>query len=382
MMAQSELARRLLPWFEIHGRRNLPWQREPTPYRVWISEVMLQQTQVETVIPYFARFMAQFPDVATLAAASLDEVLALWSGLGYYARARNLHRAAQQVVSRHGGHLPESLDEMMALPGIGRSTAGAILALSSGQRHAILDGNVKRVLARVFVVREPPAAAEASARLWQLAERCTPAARVAEYTQAIMDLGATVCTRARAACTRCPLQRGCGARIQGLVDELPARRPRAPRRQERTHMVFVVRGGRVLLQRRPAKGIWGGLWSPPEFPDADAARTWCRRSFGADPRDSHRLGVVRHSFTHFDLDIEPWVLALRSPAPRVAGVDLKWQALRAPRSIGLPAPVARLMAGGLAGGKGATQESGDGKNGSVRGTRPRGGGSRARAVSR
>jgi A/G-specific adenine glycosylase len=380
-MDPSRLARRLLPWFEIHGRRGLPWQHDPTPYRVWISEVMLQQTQVETVIPYFARFMARFPDVATLAAASLDEVLALWSGLGYYARARNLHRAAQQVVSRHGGRLPQLLDEMMALPGIGRSTAGAVLALAHGQRHPILDGNVKRVLARVCIVREPPAAAETSARLWQLAQQCTPPTRVAEYTQAIMDLGATVCTRARPACTQCPLQRGCGALTQGLVDELPARRVRALRRQERMHMVFVVKGNRVLLQRRPSKGIWGGLWSPPEFPDADAARAWCRRTLGTRLRDSHRLDVLRHSFTHFDLDIEPWVLALRSRASSVAGRDLKWQALHAPRSIGVPAPVARLMAGGLADGNGATGEGGDGKDGPVRGARPRGRGSRTRAVS-
>ncbi len=343
MMAPSQLARRLLPWFEIHGRRNLPWQREPTPYRVWISEVMLQQTQVETVIPYFARFVARFPDVATLAKAQLDEVLALWSGLGYYARARNLHRAAQEVVSRHAGRLPHSLDEMMALPGIGRSTAGAILALAGGRRHAILDGNVKRVLARVFLVREPPAAAGTSAKLWQLAERCTPPTRVAEYTQAIMDLGATVCTRARPACAQCPLQRGCDAFALGLVDELPARRLRAPRRRERTHMVFVVRAGRVLLQRRPAKGIWGGLWSPPEYAEADAARAWCRKSFGAGQRDLRRLDVVRHSFTHYDLDIEPWVLALQGRAPRMAGTELKWQALRASQSIGLPAPVARLL---------------------------------------
>lgn len=381
MMAPSQLARRLLPWFESRGRRNLPWQQDPTPYRVWISEVMLQQTRVETVIPYFARFITRFPDVATLATARQDEVLALWSGLGYYARGRNLQRAAQEVVSRHGGRLPETLDEMMALPGIGRSTAGAILALARGQRHAILDGNVKRVLARVFLVREPPTAAAASAQLWRLAERCTPAARVAEYTQAIMDLGATVCTRARPACTRCPLQRGCGALAQGLVDELPARRMRAPRRRERMHMVFVVRGDRVLLQRRPSRGIWGGLWSPPEFPDADAARAWCRSMIGARRPGPRRLGIVQHSFTHFDLDIEPWVLELRGPAPRMGGLSLKWQALRSPRSIGLPAPVARLMAGGLAHGRGATQESDDGKNGSVRGARPRGGGPRARAVS-
>jgi A/G-specific adenine glycosylase len=196
-----------------------------------------------------------------------------------------------------------------------------------------------------------------------------------------MDLGATVCTRARPACTQCPLQRGCGALTQGLVDELPARRVRVLRRQERMHMVFVVKGNRVLLQRRPSKGIWGGLWSPPEFPDADAARAWCRRTLGTRLRDSHRLDVLRHSFTHFDLDIEPWVLALRSRASSVAGRDLKWQALHAPRSIGVPAPVARLMAGGLADGNGATGEGGDGKDGPVRGARPRGRGSRTRAVS-
>jgi A/G-specific adenine glycosylase len=380
MLAPTQLARRLLPWFEIHGRRNLPWQREPTPYRVWISEVMLQQTQVETVIPYFARFIDRFPDVATLAAAAEDDVLALWSGLGYYARGRNLHRAAQEVVSRHGGRLPESLDEMMALPGIGRSTAGAILALACGQRQPILDGNVKRVLARVFLVREPPATAAASARLWQLASSA-PATRVAEYTQAIMDLGATVCTRAEPACGVCPLRKGCGALARDLVNELPARRVRAPRRRERTHMVFVVHRGSVLLQRRPARGIWGGLWAPPEFPDAEAARAWCRSTFGAGLGDSRHLGLVRHSFTHFDLDIEPWVLELRGRAPRAAGAAMRWHDVRAPRTLGLPAPVARLMAGGLADGTGVGKESGDGKNGSVRGARSRSGGPRARAIS-
>jgi A/G-specific adenine glycosylase len=381
MLAPTQLARRLLPWFEVHGRRHLPWQQEPTPYRVWISEVMLQQTQVETVIPYFARFIDRFPDVATLAAASEDDVLALWSGLGYYARGRNLRRAAALIVARHGGRLPESLTELMALPGIGRSTAGAILALAGGQRHAILDGNVKRVLARVFLVREPPAGAEASARLWELAEQCTPATRVAEYTQAIMDLGATVCTRAQPACGVCPLRRSCGALALDLVDELPARRVRAPRRRERTHMVFVMHRGSVLLQRRPSRGIWGGLWSPPEFEDTTAARTWCRRTFGAGLNDLRRLGSVRHSFTHFDLDIEPWVLELRGRTLRTAGAALQWHDVRAPKSIGLPAPVARLMVSGLADGNGASKESDNGKNGSVRAARPRGGGPRARAVS-
>ena len=204
------LATRLLPWFDRHGRHDLPWQRDATPYRVWVSEVMLQQTQVETVIPYFARFMARFPDVAALAAATQDEVLALWAGLGYYARGRNLHRAAQLIAERHGGGLPDSLDALIALPGIGRSTAGAILSLAFDRRAAILDGNVKRVLSRAFAVQEPPGAA-ASARLWELAEACTPRTQFAAYTQAIMDLGATVCTRARPACDRCPLAPECAA---------------------------------------------------------------------------------------------------------------------------------------------------------------------------
>ena len=194
----------LLPWFERHGRRHLPWQADPTPYRVWISEVMLQQTQVETVIPYFGRFIARFPDAGALAAAPQDEVLHLWSGLGYYARARNLHRAANEIVRRPGGKLPETMAELTALPGIGRSTAAAILALSQGQRQPILDGNVKRVLTRVFCIRDWPGNAETSAKLWQLAEQCTPRTRVAEYTQAIMDLGATVCARAGPACGHCP----------------------------------------------------------------------------------------------------------------------------------------------------------------------------------
>ncbi len=206
-----ELAELLLAWFEVHGRRNLPWQQDPTPYRVWISEVMLQQTQVETAKPYFERFIERFPDAATLAAAPQDEVLRLWSGLGYYARARNLHRGAQQVAAEHDGRLPESLDELMALPGIGRSTAGAILALARGQRHPILDGNAKRVLARVFLIEDAPESTSGVRKLWEHAEACTPRSRVAEYTQAIMDLGATVCTRANPACVACPLRIRCRA---------------------------------------------------------------------------------------------------------------------------------------------------------------------------
>ena len=366
------LAVRLLPWFERHGRRQLPWQSDPTPYRVWISEVMLQQTQVETVIPYFGRFIARFPDIGSLAAASLDEVLHLWSGLGYYARARNLHRAATGIVSRPDGKLPETLPELMALPGIGRSTAAAILALAHGQRHPILDGNVKRVLARLFCIRDWPGNAETTTRLWQLAEDCTPLARVAEYTQAIMDLGATVCTRSNPGCERCPVSADCGALAADCVGELPARRTRGTRRLRHTHMVFVLRrGAEVMLRQRATQGIWGGLWAPPEFPDAAAARAWCTSTFKAAPQELRRLPALRHSFTHFDLDIEPWVLRLSRDDARVEEAGSVWYIYDAPMSVGLPTPVSKLIKACFT----------DDKNGPMRIARPRGGRPRARALS-
>jgi A/G-specific adenine glycosylase len=368
-LAPADIAGRLLPWFDTHGRHDLPWQSEATPYRVWISEVMLQQTQVETVKPYFERFMARFPDVATLAAAPQDEVMMLWSGLGYYARARNLHRAATAVVARHGGELPETFDALIALPGIGRSTAGAILALARGQRHPILDGNVKRVLARVFLVED---AAESSAglkKLWALSEAATPHARVAAYTQAIMDLGATVCTRAQPACERCPLADGCAAFAAGRTAEVPAARRRAPRRLKRTHMLFVLAAGRVLLERRPPQGIWGGLWSPAEFADEDALEGFVASRFGA-VGPLRRLATVQHAFTHFDLDIEPWVVELATERGAAAEGEARWVALGATEAVGLPAPVARLL-----------EELKHGANGPVRETRPRGGRPRESAVS-
>ncbi len=364
----ARLAGALLPWFDAHGRHDLPWQTDSTPYRVWVSEVMLQQTQVDTVKSYFERFMARFPDPATLAAAPLDEVMGLWSGLGYYARARNLHRAAAEIVSRHGGRLPESFDDLLALPGIGRSTAGAILALACGQAHPILDGNVKRVLARAFMVEEAPDSSTGLRKLWQLAEAATPTVRAAAYTQAIMDLGATVCTRAHPACARCPLAGGCAALAAGRTDAIPARRRRAPRRERTAHFVFVIAGGRVLLERRPPRGIWGGLWAPPEFPDAGAAESFLAGRFGAGVRP-RPLPTVAHAFTHFDLAIEPWVLEL-ARAPGLAGEgDARWHELDALEAVGLPAPVARLL-----------EEMRDGPNGSLREARPRGGRPRAAAV--
>jgi A/G-specific adenine glycosylase len=365
----ESLASKLLPWFDAHGRHDLPWQAEPTPYRVWISEVMLQQTQVETVKPYFERFVARFPDVTALAAAPSDEVMRLWSGLGYYARARNLHCAANEIVARHGGDLPDTLATLMELPGIGRSTAGAILALGRGQRHPILDGNVKRVLTRVFLVEE---AAESSAglkKLWALSEAATPAARVAAYTQAIMDLGATVCARANPACGRCPLAQVCKAFATGRAGSLPAPRRRAPRRLKRTHMVFALAEGRVLLERRPPKGIWGGLWAPPEFAQPADAEAGLSTRFGvAVP--TRRLAPVRHAFTHFDLEIEPWVVELDDRGGQVAEGDSRWLPLASIESVGLPAPVARLL-----------EELRHGANGPVREARPRGGRPRQAALS-
>jgi A/G-specific adenine glycosylase len=364
------LAESLLPWFDAHGRHDLPWQSEPTPYRVWVSEVMLQQTQVETVKPYFERFVARFPDAAALAAAPADEVMRLWSGLGYYARARNLHRAAQLIVARHGGALPESLDELTALPGIGRSTAGAILALAHGMRRPILDGNAKRVLARLFLVEEAPDSPAGLRKLWRLSEACTPAERVAAYTQAIMDLGATVCTRANPDCPRCPLTARCAAFAAGRTATIPAARRRAPRGRRTTHFVFVLAGSRVLLERRPPSGIWGGLWAPPEFPDEAAAGAFLAEQFGAGA-PSRRLPSVEHTFTHFDLVIEPWVLELEAAPASAADGEVRWHELAAPDAVGLPAPVARLL-----------EELTNGPNGSVREARPRGRRPRAPAVPR
>jgi A/G-specific adenine glycosylase len=334
----------LLAWFETDGRKDLPWQRDPTPYRVWVSEIMLQQTQVATAIPYYEAFVARFADVRTLAGARLDEVLHLWSGLGYYARARNLHRAAQVIVRDHGGRFPGDFESVLALPGIGRSTAGAILALSRGQRHAILDGNVKRVLARYFAVPGFPGESAVEKRLWSLADACTPALRVGEYTQAIMDLGATVCTRTRPACLLCPLAAGCAARAQGLEGSLPAPRPRT-RRPQREAWVVVARRGehRVLLERRPASGVWGGLWGLPEFPTRAHAEQWCIEHLsGASAAE--RAEPLRHAFSHFDYEMRPLVVRCQGKSAELRDDDrYRWYDLRDPMKVGLPKPIATLI---------------------------------------
>lgn len=346
-MTNQAIAAPLLEWFDRAGRKDLPWQRDPTPYRVWVSEIMLQQTQVAVVIPYFERFMARLPTLTHLAEAPIDLVLGLWSGLGYYARARNLHRAARLILERHQGNLPSEIAPLQALPGIGRSTAGAILSLSLGQRHPILDGNVKRVLARRFGVGGWPGRAPVLARLWALAEVCTPDARVGAYNQALMDLGATLCTRSAPRCTGCPLASGCVARREGRQQRIPEARPprRPPRRRTRMILARSTRG-EILLELRPPSGIWGGLWSLPQAarPD-DNPVDWCRERLGCSPLRLEIWPTRRHTFSHFDLEIE--IAELLVPADSGSRVADAAQGLWAspPRilTLGLPAPVRSII---------------------------------------
>ena len=339
------IAAPLLAWHARAGRHDLPWQSDRTPYRVWVSEIMLQQTQVATVIPYYERFMQRFPDVRTLAAAPVDEVLHLWSGLGYYARARNLHRAAGEICAEHGGELPRTFAGLACLPGVGRSTAGAILALSLGERFPILDGNVRRVLSRYFGVAGGKATGAGAKRLWELSERCTPARRVADYTQAIMDLGATLCVRSRPRCEACPLSVGCCARRSGREYERPASRSAPARRTRSVFMVVALNeDGSVLLERRPENGVWGGLWCLPEFDTATAAQAFIRHSLVTSRVEPQPLRAIEHAFTHFTLTISPLLVHCAGAAAVVEERTSLWYNVRAPARIGLPAPITALLA--------------------------------------
>lgn len=344
-MKPGDFHSRVLAWYVQHGRRDLPWQEDPTPYRVWISEIMLQQTQVATVIPYYLRFMTRFPDVAALARASLDQVLHHWSGLGYYARARHLHAAAGIIADRHAGHFPGQFDEVLALPGVGRSTAGAILSLACGQRHPILDGNVKRVLARFHAIDGWTGHTRVQQVLWKLAEQHTPHSRVDEYTQAMMDLGATVCMRTQPLCGDCPLNRDCRACASGQQADYPAPRPRRDLPVRQTRMLLVCNtSGEVLLEKRPPVGIWGGLWSFPEMTVSDPVDAWCRRTLGIEVRDSAQWPVVRHTFSHFHLDITPVLVAAeKGVAMIMEGNDRLWYNSASQAERGFAAPVDRLL---------------------------------------
>ncbi|BAV32506.1 DNA glycosylase [Sulfuricaulis limicola] len=343
-MSKASLSRRLLAWYDRHGRKTLPWKRKRDAYRIWVSEIMLQQTQVTTVIPYFERFIARFPNVQSLAQAKLDEVLHLWTGLGYYARARNLHQAAQRIVREHAGKFPRGFEAVTDLPGVGRSTAGAILALAFDQRHPILDGNVKRVLARYHAIDTPVNKRATEESLWQLAEKHTPRSRIADYTQAIMDLGATVCARAKPQCTGCPLRTDCRGHRSGTPQDFPVRAAKQKTPVKATHMLMIRDArGRVLLARRPPAGLWGGLWGFPECADGNV-RQWCRKTLGLNICTESPWPMLRHSFSHFHLDITP------IPARLVGGTDRAmenaetvWYNVRRPDRRGLSAPVKRLL---------------------------------------
>ncbi len=343
--SDESFAARLLHWFDASGRHDLPWQHPRSPYRVWLSEIMLQQTQVQTVIPYFERFVRELPTLPALADAELDRVLALWAGLGYYARARNLHKTAQLCMQLHDGRLPAAFDALTALPGIGRSTAGAILAQAHEGRFAILDGNVKRTLCRFHGITGWPGSSAVETRLWQLAEQHLPHQRLADYTQAIMDFGATLCTRSDPACVLCPLQDDCVALREGLVQQLPESRPGKPLPERRTLMLILRDGdGRVLLERRPPTGVWSGMWSLPEVADHDAAREFLTRHARTDFDANIPLALIEHTFSHYRLHIAPLLWQDAQPALRIGDNGLlRWQALNALDEVGLPAPVRKLL---------------------------------------
>ncbi len=343
-------AERILAWHQRHGRHDLPWQCPATPYRVWISEIMLQQTRVETVRGYFQRFIERFPDVASLAGGELDEVLRQWSGLGYYARARNLHRAAQLMVAHHGGEVPLSLDALMALPGIGRSTAGAILSLGAGQRQPILDGNVKRVLARQIGLEQWPGRAGAERELWRAADARTPNQHVAAYNQGMMDLGASICRR-RPLCQACPVADDCWAYGAGATERVPAPKPERMVPQRETAVLVLQRAadGAILLQRRRPQGVWGGLWSLPEFTDAQELGNWLAARVSTP--DPEPLAPVEHAFTHFRLRIHPYYVRAETPAAVADDDTWAWYG-PAGAPGGLPAPIRRITDALLASGQG------------------------------
>lgn len=342
-MTPKQFQRAVLGWYDQHGRKTLPWQQQISPYRVWVSEIMLQQTQVQTVIPYFERFMQRFPSVDALAHAPQDEVLHHWTGLGYYARARNLHKAAQTVVAEFGGEFPEDMEALMSLSGIGRSTAGAIASISMNQRAPILDGNVKRVLARFFAVPGWPGERLVEQTLWQYAEQLTPHTRLRDYTQVMMDLGATVCRRSKPDCEACPLRRSCVAYQQGNPQDYPGKKPKRALPVRQTWMLLLEDAdGKLLLQQRPPAGLWGGLWCPPQLDQlSELAQTLSSLGLkGNTPRD---LPAFRHTFSHFHLDIQPLHIRIRASNTIQDAEAQKWIRPARPGRLGLAAPVKRLL---------------------------------------
>lgn len=341
---RERFAKQVLTWFDEHGRKHLPWQQNPTPYRVWVSEIMLQQTQVATATPYYERFMQRFPNLESLATAPMDDVLAHWSGLGYYARARNLHRCAERVLAEHNGELPTSLEALQDLPGIGRSTAAAILSLSGGQHEAILDGNVKRVLARYFAVEGWPGKKPVLDALWDYSEQVTPANRTGEFNQAMMDLGATLCSRTKPQCAQCPLAKQCQANVTGTQLDYPGKKPKKVIPVKTTCMLILFNAdNQLLLVQRPPSGIWGGLWSLPELGEVELSQWLSSVQLKAVTKASS-FARFRHTFSHYHLDIDAVTLNVQTNDRNLV--------LEADRHVwydgkqlpgGVPAPISKIL---------------------------------------
>ncbi|SDK11053.1 A/G-specific DNA-adenine glycosylase [Ferrimonas sediminum] len=347
--SMKPFSERVIEWYQLAGRKTLPWQQQKSPYRVWISEIMLQQTQVTTVIPYYLRFMQRFPNIESLAQAPVDDVLHHWTGLGYYARARNLHAAAKRIQAEHQGQFPTDIEQVMALPGIGRSTAGAVLSLSLGQIHPILDGNVKRVLARHRAIGGWPGKKAVENSLWQTSEQFTPTEGIHAYNQAMMDLGAMICTRSKPDCQQCPLNQDCRAYLANTIAEYPGKKPKKDKPEKHCLQLILIHDNRVLLQQRPPSGIWGGLWCFPQFEDRQQLEDYLQQH--RLDNDCRPLTAFRHTFSHYHLHIQPLLLKLASTTGLIAESGPRWFNLNEPPQVGLPAPtetlLTKLATGGL-----------------------------------
>jgi len=341
----GDFAEAVLAWYRRHGRKDLPWQLDKSPYRVWVSEIMLQQTQVATVIPYYRRFLERFADIRTLAEASTDEVLQCWQGLGYYARARNMQRAARIMRDDYQAQFPQELKQVMGLPGIGRSTAGAILSFACNQSWPILDGNVKRVLARCFRVAGWNGQSRTMKELWALAERLTPTQNTGQYNQAMMDIGATLCLKSSPKCEACPLKQFCESYRHGTQASYPERKPKKSKPIKRTLMLLHKFQGQLLLWRRPPSGIWGGLWSLPEVASCADIDDWQRQHLStASPHSTIAENLLRHQFTHFSLDISLAIIELeRLPTKVSDNENLAFVAAEQLPDYGLPTPVRKIL---------------------------------------
>jgi A/G-specific adenine glycosylase len=340
----SEFAEKLIAWQQAYGRHDLPWQQTRDPYAIWVSEIMLQQTQVSAVIGYYDRFMQRFPTIASLAEAEQDEVMRYWSGLGYYSRARNLHHAAQTIMREHCGIFPTDFDTIQTLKGIGRSTAAAISVFAFNQRQTILDGNVKRVLARLHAVEGWPGLPDVEKKLWQIAESVLPSQGLLAYVQGLMDFGATLCTRSKPRCEHCPMQTTCLAYQQQLVSALPAPKPRKALPEKQATLLMIMDAGEILLERRPNHGIWGGLWSLPELSPSELAVPYVKQAFGLEVETLETLPLLWHTFTHFKLEITPQPLQLQGPRMPLAP-NQQWLSLEDAITAALPTPVRTLIKG-------------------------------------